>query len=243
MIHTESESTVTVVTIDHGPMNMLDLETLTELRDAIAALPTVPVVLTGSAGVFSAGFDIARIIAEPTSYTAEMLATFEDLVTSIVGLDVPVVAALPGHAIGAGFIIAAACDARIVAGGRHGAPESRVGFPVPPASLEVLRALAPRQLRTAVYGGALVGAEQLVERGIADFADRAELPGAGRALAQSWAGPSLAAFALHKAMVSAPLRRAINAARARHHDVVSSFWCSESARAAAAEYLRSLRSS
>ena len=52
----------------------------------------------------------------------------------------PVVAAVNGHAIAGGAILACACDRRVMddSGGQFGVTELRVGVPFPPVALEIL---------------------------------------------------------------------------------------------------------
>ncbi len=87
------------------------------------------VILTGEAPMFSAGYDIGDIPEEVFAEEAEKLIA-HPFASALEGLDrceVPVVAAITGHAIGGGLEIALACDLRITA------PEAKFGMP--PAKL------------------------------------------------------------------------------------------------------------
>jgi len=87
------------------------------------------VILTGEGKMFSAGYDIGDIPEEVFAEEAEKLIA-HPFASALEGLDrcqVPVVAAITGHAIGGGLEIALACDLRITA------PEARFGMP--PAKL------------------------------------------------------------------------------------------------------------
>eukprot|EP00842_Homolaphlyctis_polyrhiza_P000973 jgi/Hompol1/1877/HPOL_004978-RA len=77
------------------------------------------VVLTGNGRAFSAGGDLAflrkRTQTSPI-VNAEIMRGFYNLfLTPVINLPVPVIAALNGHAVGAGFCLALACDLRIAA--------------------------------------------------------------------------------------------------------------------------------
>jgi enoyl-CoA hydratase len=53
----------------------------------------------------------------------------------------PVLAAINGHAIAGGCVIAAACDVRLMSAGKIGLAELSVGVPFPPSAMEILRHL------------------------------------------------------------------------------------------------------
>jgi enoyl-CoA hydratase len=86
----------------------------------------------------------------------------------------PVVAALNGHAIAGGCILACACDLRLMAHGgeargKIGVPELRVGVPFPAVALEILRFAVPRQyLQKLTYTGHTFAAEDALDRGLVD---------------------------------------------------------------------------
>ena len=73
MLNTYDRDGVTVVELDRGPVNALDLELLGALTAAFDRADS-PVVLTGAGRTFSAGVDLRRIVEEPDSYVAEFLA-------------------------------------------------------------------------------------------------------------------------------------------------------------------------
>ncbi len=76
------------------------------------------VVVTGAGTAFCSGGDVSWIGAQPDADVASlrrrMLAFYTDWLR-VRTLDVPVVAAVNGHAIGAGLALALACDLRVVA--------------------------------------------------------------------------------------------------------------------------------
>jgi len=100
---------------------------IAEALDGLAADPAVrAVVLTGAGRAFSAGGDLDMIermaregAADPGGATRErnreFMRRFYGLYLSVRKLPQPSVAALNGHAIGAGCCIALACDLRIAA--------------------------------------------------------------------------------------------------------------------------------
>jgi len=114
---------VAVVTL-HRPeaRNALTLEMKEALRALVPALGDDPavgcVLLTGAGGAFCAGGD-TKVMAEGPPPEREprlrMLRREHEIPAAIHRLAVPVMAALPGAAAGAGFALALACDLRILA--------------------------------------------------------------------------------------------------------------------------------
>src|SRR5690606_21288990 len=101
-------------------LNALTFEVYRELADTFAALaiPEVrAVIITGQGKGFCSGGDVEGIIAELFAKDAAGLLDFTRatgrLIHNIVALRRPVIAAVNGVAVGAGAVIAAACDLRI----------------------------------------------------------------------------------------------------------------------------------
>lgn len=90
------------------------------------------VVVTGGGSAFSSGGDLAWIASDPEGSVSELRArmlTFYRTWLSIKTLEVPTIAAINGHAIGAGFALALACDIRYIASGaKVGVPFTSLGL-------------------------------------------------------------------------------------------------------------------
>ncbi|TDC99383.1 enoyl-CoA hydratase/isomerase family protein [Saccharopolyspora terrae] len=90
------------------------------------------VVLTGSGRGFCAGFDLDEMAATWTQGLPDLLASQEGWVAAVermVGLTMPVIAAVDGPAVGAGMSLAMAADLRVATPrARFGAAFVRVGL-------------------------------------------------------------------------------------------------------------------
>lgn len=156
---------VVVLRMAHGPVNALDLELLNDLIDKIKELSDAapPIVLTGAGRAFSAGVDLKRITSEPVEYVAEFLTALSAAFHAVFDYPGPAVAAINGHAIAGGFVLAAACDYRVAAdgGARIGLSELRVGVPFPTAAIEIVRhAVGTAAATRYALGAELVGVRE-----------------------------------------------------------------------------------
>jgi enoyl-CoA hydratase/carnithine racemase len=111
--------------------NALDHEILDAIAQTVAGLDARCVVLTGSDGMFSAGYDIGDIPGEVFAEEAERLVAhpFAAAIEALESHPYPTVAALNGHAIGGGLEVALACDLRVAAhGAKVGMPPAKLGL-------------------------------------------------------------------------------------------------------------------
>ena len=150
MIETEDRDGVAVLRMKHGRANALDIEfcrgLVGEFR-RIEAAPFSSVVLTGQGKIFSAGVDLFWITEEGPAYIREFLEGLHEFCETIFGFPKPVIAAIEGHAVAGGFILACMADRRIMARGegRVGLPEKPREAPGPLVGVEVLRDEAERR--------------------------------------------------------------------------------------------------
>jgi enoyl-CoA hydratase/carnithine racemase len=113
--------------------NALDLAILDAIAETLPALREHArcVVLTGSHGMFSAGYDIGDMPEETFAAEAEKLVAhpFAGAIEAMEAYPYPLVAALTGHAIGGGLEVALSCDLRIAAEGvKLGMPPAKLGL-------------------------------------------------------------------------------------------------------------------
>jgi enoyl-CoA hydratase len=124
----------------------------------------------------------------------------------------PTVAAINGHALGGGLVVALACDERIAADGgqRLGLAEVTAGIPFPAVPLVITRTeLDPSTARTLVLSGVLFGPRDPVAASVLDavVAPEALLD---TALAAADARAALASYAVVKRQLREPALREID---------------------------------
>ena len=161
MVHVEGHDTTAVVRLEHGKANALDIELLRDLSDAMRRARESgarAAVLTGSGSIFSAGVDLFRVMAGAEPYASQFIPALAATFLELFEYPLPLVAAVNGHAIAGGCILACACDYRLMAEGKGtiGVPELLVGVEFPTVALEIMRHSVPtHELHTLIYTGHL----------------------------------------------------------------------------------------
>ena len=130
-------------------------------------------VTTGEGKFFSNGFDLDWLGALGRDEVRKFLAATQKLWARILTFPVPTVAAINGHAFGAGAVTALAHDYRHMREDRgyFCFPEVDIGLRFRPGMMALLQCrLSPGTCRDAVLTGARYGGREALERGIVDDA-------------------------------------------------------------------------
>jgi enoyl-CoA hydratase len=234
---------VAVIRMAHGKANALDFEfceALTTQLEECRRSSDRAVVLTGTGRMFSAGVDLVRIVQDGEAYVRTFLPSLNRLCETLFTCPKPVVAAVNGHAIAGGCIIACAADYRMMARepGRIGVPELLVGVPFPVVPLEIMRFAAPPQhLQSLVYRGVTLAADAALQHGLVDaVVDPESLLDEATAVAEGLAALPPTAFALTKSQLREPTLQRIRAGHAVDA-VVRNAWASPETLTAIREYV------
>jgi enoyl-CoA hydratase len=233
MIELTRQDGVAILKLVHGKANALDLELCDAISTQFEALRTTPdkaIVLTGQGRMFSAGVDLPRLLDGGADYVRKFLPALHRLYDTVFNCSKPVIAAVNGHAIAGGCVLACCADKRIAAkdGGRIGVTELLVGVPFPAMAFEVMRfATAPQFLPDIILRGPTFPTDEALRRGLVDeVVDAGELM--ARALAEASALGSLppATFAMTKQQIRQPLIDRMTKDGARVDALAERIWTS-----------------
>jgi enoyl-CoA hydratase/carnithine racemase len=231
MIEVEQSGKTLILRLAHGKANALDTEfckaivsRFEEARDSAAAA----VILTGQGQIFSAGVDLLRVLDGGATYLNNFLPALINLFETVFFYPKPVVAAINGHAIAGGCVLACAADYRIMANQeiRIGIPELRVGVPFPTIALEIMRFVAaPKHFPSMLYGGATFSPKDAVDEGLVNaIAEPNELIDKAVEMANSLAGLPVDVFSLTKQQLREPALRCIQESGPRLDRQISDLW-------------------
>jgi enoyl-CoA hydratase len=231
MIDVKTENGIAIVTIKHGKANALDMELSEELNACFAQLETAPAraaVITGHERMFSAGVDLIRINSGGADYVRKFLPVLNRSFEAIFFHPKPLVAAINGHAVAGGCVLACCADRRLMARGaaRIGVTELLVGVPFPAIAFEAVRLAVPsRHLAGLMYGGATCDPDTALQLGwVEDVVEADALMPAAIAAAQELARLSPVAFAETKKQLRAEIRERLARDSAEADKLAADIW-------------------
>jgi enoyl-CoA hydratase/carnithine racemase len=158
--------------MNDGP-NALNATLMDELTGALVELReggAPPVLLRSSHEMlFCPGWDLKDLMGADRDEVAAALDRFNRLIFNLFSYPGPTAAAIHGHAVAGGCLLALCCDLRIMATGRPriGLSELNLGVPVPASSLVMLRErLAANVVEELVVGGDGCNADRARDQGV-----------------------------------------------------------------------------
>jgi len=165
-----------ILTLSREITNAINMALISELCEALRQIGDDPecrgLVLTGANDkFFSIGLDIPELFPLTPGEFTIFYRAFNRLCLDLFIFPKPVAAAITGHAIAGGCILALCCDYRFLAEGKKlmGLNEIKLGVPVPYPADRILQHLAGwRTAREVMDGGEFYGGPELLARGLVD---------------------------------------------------------------------------
>jgi enoyl-CoA hydratase/carnithine racemase len=166
---------IATVTLSRGKLNAINDTVVAELKGCFHQLEgdseIRAVILTGQGKFFSFGFDTIHLGHYPKDLFIDFLMNFTDFYTSLFLFPKPVVAALNGHAVAGGCMLATACDYRIMTAGKAKIALNEINFGASllAGSVEMLKfCVGERNAQRIVYTGAMFTPEEAEGLGLID---------------------------------------------------------------------------
>ena len=166
-IEIKKKNGVAILTINRGKVNALNDEVVKQMHTAFNSLENDPetkaVILTGNGNFFTFGFDIPEFLSYSKEDFTDYLIHFTGLYMSIFLYPKPVIAALNGHTIAGGCMLALACDSRIMISekAKIALNEIEFGSSVFAGCVEMLRfSVGSKKAEEILYSGKMYSAEE-----------------------------------------------------------------------------------
>ena len=203
---------IATIILNRGKVNALNDMVVDELR-AILQESEVDqdikaIVISGYGKFFSFGFDIPEFLSFTKEEFTNYLTKFTDLYTYLFLYPKPVVAALNGHTIAGGCMLALACDNRVMVAGKGKISLNEISFgsSVFAGSTEMLRFwIGSANATKVLYSGAMYSAEEAMSLGLVhEVLTEDKLMGQARRIASDLASKQSPAFASIKSLLRKP---------------------------------------
>jgi enoyl-CoA hydratase len=231
MIQLGNQDGVAILRMADGKANAMTTEFCEEMTERFEQVRTSSaraVVMVGSGSIFSAGVDLLRLQEGGRPYIRKFLPALGAMFETVFSHPKPVVAAINGHAVAGGCVLACAADKRLMARdtGRIGVTELLVGVPFPAIAMEIMRhATAPQYFVDAIFSGSTYPPSDAVVRGLVDdLVDPAVLLDRAVAAAKVLAAVPPEAFVLTKRQTRQPALERLESVGRAVDTVVEEIW-------------------
>jgi enoyl-CoA hydratase len=164
---------------DDGELNLLNAESVAQLRDAVDAVPDEVSVLlvrgSGPEGGLTGGLDLSVARDFSVGEARAFLRSLRDAIRAVRDADAVTVCGCGGYALGAGLELAMACDFRVAtADAALGLPEIDVGIVTGIQGGLLVRLVGVQAAKELIYTGEPVSGAEAADLGLVNRAPSAE---------------------------------------------------------------------
>jgi len=160
------------LTLQHPPLNVIDIAMMDELAQALAGIEArsdvSTVILSGAGKAFSVGVDVA---AHTPDKVEGMLARFHAVIRALISSRKVTIAAVRGHCLGGGAELAMVCDLVYTAeSATWGFPEIKLGCYPPVAATAMAALVGQKHAADLILTGRSITGTEAARIGLANRA-------------------------------------------------------------------------
>lgn len=244
MFEVNHENGISILRMQHGKANAMDLSFCVELTKTIQGLSgssSRAIIMTGQDRIYCAGVDLPQLLAGGVDYVRQFLPALDTLLETLFFCNKPIIAAVNGHAFAGGCLLTCIADQRLMANGsaKIGVPELRVGVPFPTVALEIMRAKTnPIFFEEVILGGGTYTVQEAMQRGLIDsIVEEDQLLTEAMVAAKSLATIRPGNFSFSKQQLRQPVREAIDSRKKQQESELYALWEAEDTHAAIRDFV------
>ncbi len=169
------DKSIATVVLNRGKVNAINASMVKQIYECLVDLEkdpeTTSVILTGHDNFFSFGFDVPEFLSYSKESFSNFLTQFTNLYTYIFLYPKPIIAALNGHTMAGGCMLALACDHRIMVQGKAkiSLNELNFGSAVFSGIVQILKfCVGQKNAQEILYSGNLYTADKAIGLGLID---------------------------------------------------------------------------
>jgi 3,2-trans-enoyl-CoA isomerase len=230
-----NEGGIATILLSRGKVNALNEPLVEQFYDDLVSIEkdeTIgAIILTGKGKFFSFGFDVPEFLAYSRDEFERFLRKFTDLYCYLFLYPKPTVAALNGHTIAGGCMLATACDHRLMVSGKSKISLNEISFgaSVTAGAVEMLTyCIGYRKAQDVLFSGAMFTPEEAHQIGLIDqILAQDKLLEASKLIAQEYINKNLEAFSSIKKWLKGPVVERMQRREADSIKEFSRIWYSE----------------
>jgi len=175
LVHCSIKNNIAFIEIDNPPVNALTNELIIQFRETITDLKieegirAVIIYSIAHNNSFVAGADINKFLSLKTKEDGEEIALFyQSAIGEVASINVPVICAVEGLALGGGCELALGCDIRIAGeNAQFGLTEVKIGIlPGGGGTQRLSRLVGPGYAKFMIYSGMKINAREALRVGL-----------------------------------------------------------------------------
>lgn len=173
LVSYQSEENYAIITINNGKANAISHEVIAGLNECLdkAEQEQKVVILTGTSGIFSGGFDL-KVMKESSKSALELVTKGSQLSLRLLSFPMPIIIACNGHAIAKGAFLLLSSDYRIGTSGdfKIGLNEVIIGMTMHHAGIAIAKSrLSEVYLNRSVNNAEIYNPQDAIKAGFLDI--------------------------------------------------------------------------